>query len=133
MKSIPWLVVPVAIFNFVALFFSESLTVTLWQVTLLSTAIWTFTLADFLIALCVLILYLEILKSTRTSAASILDHTLSLLLFIACLIEFIAVKAVGKSTFFLITLMCLIDVVAGFTITISTARRDIGLGGHVID
>jgi hypothetical protein len=31
--------------------------------------------------------------------------------------------------FLLLTLMSLLDVVAGFTVSISTARRDIALGG----
>jgi hypothetical protein len=71
--------------------------------------------------------YIEIFKATRPNNFSILDHVFSLLVFIAFLIEFIAFPQAGNSTFFLITLMAFIDVVAGFTVTISTARRDIGL------
>jgi hypothetical protein len=58
------------------------------------------------------------------------DHALSMALFIICLLEFIIIARFGNSTFFIITLICLLDVVAGFTVTISTARRDFGIGTH---
>ena len=82
---------------------------------------------DLLLAISLIVLYIEIFKATRPSSLSILDHIFSLLEFIAFLTEFIAFPQAGNSTFFLITLMTFIDVVAGFTVTISTARRDIGL------
>ncbi len=50
-----------------------------------------------------------------------------MLLFVACLVEFIILPGFGTSVFLLLTLMCFIDVVAGFTVTISTARRDFGV------
>jgi hypothetical protein len=48
--------------------------------------------------------------------------------FIAALIEFIVVPQAATSVFFLILVTLLIDVVAGFTIGIRVARRDIGFG-----
>ena len=41
--------------------------------------------------------------------------------------EFAVLKGFGTSTFFLITLMCLFDVVAGYTVSIVTARRDLAV------
>jgi len=70
-------------------------------------------------------LFVEVLKSTRTSQAAIFDHILSTLVLIVFLIEFIAVKGAGTSTFFILALMSLFDVIAGFTVTITTARRDV--------
>jgi hypothetical protein len=51
-----------------------------------------------------------------------------MLVFIAALIEFIVVPQAATSVFFLILVTLLIDVVAGFTIGIRVARRDIGFG-----
>lgn len=107
---------------------TESLDQELFQLTLLSKEVWTMSYGNLLIAGSVALLYVEILKSTRTSQESIMDHAFSLLLFIACLVEFLIVDFAGTSTFFLITLMMLLDVVGGFTITISGARRDFGGG-----
>ena len=128
MRNIPVLAVIVVIYNILVFFFDGLLNAILWNVTLISGAKWAFSVSDLLLSLSVIFLFLEIAKSTRTSTATVVDHTLSLLLFIICLVEFIVVPQVGNSVFLLITLMCLLDVIAGFTITISTARRDIGLG-----
>jgi len=48
--------------------------------------------------------------------------------FIACLLEFLMVPEAGNSVFGLIVVMCLVDVIAGFTVTIAAARRDLSLG-----
>jgi hypothetical protein len=90
---------------------------------------WTFTWGDLLILITMLLLFVEIVKATYTSTASLLDHGLSMLVFIACLVEFLLVDAAFTSVFFLIMVATLIDVVAGYTIGIRVARRDIGFGG----
>lgn len=75
----------------------------------------------------ILFLYIEILKATRSSVIAIVDHGLSMLVFVGFLVEFLVNEKVGNSTFLIITLLAFIDVVAGFTVTISAARRDIAL------
>lgn len=94
---------------------------------LLSGANFEFTINDFFVIIGLIILYIEIFKATRTSEVSIVDHVLSLCVFIIFLIEFITVSAVGNSTFLILSMLSLLDVVAGFTITISTARRDLSV------
>jgi hypothetical protein len=96
-----------------------------------SGAVWSMTVADLLIALGVLVLYVEMFRATRTGMSSVVNHTLSALVFAAFLVEFIMVEAAGTSVFFLLTLMTFVDVVAGFTISIVAARRDFGVGGGV--
>jgi uncharacterized membrane protein len=77
-------------------------------------------------------LYIEIFKSTRTSSISIVDHTLSTIVFVAFLVSWMifpwTIGDKSDSTFLLLTVMSFIDVVAGFTITIAAARRDFGFG-----
>ena len=90
---------------------------------------WTFTWGDLVILVTMFLLFIEILKATYTSTASLLDHGLSMLVFIACLVEFLLVDAAYTSVFFLLMIATLIDVVAGYTIGIRVARRDIGFGG----
>ena len=76
-----------------------------------------------------MLLFVELIKSTRTGGSSIVDHALSMVLFMICLVEFLTVRQAGTSEFFFILVVTLIDVVAGFSITIRGARRDFGLGG----
>lgn len=86
------------------------------------------TVADLLILGGVVCLWVEIFKATRTSLASIVDHALSLVVFVVYLIEFLIVDRVGNTTFLILTLMAFADVVTGFTVTISTAKRDFTTG-----
>ncbi len=72
-------------------------------------------------------LYFEILKATISSNLTVVDHGLSLLVFIAFLVEFIVVKEMGNSTFLILMALTMLDVIAGFTVSIATARRDIAL------
>ena len=67
------------------------------------------------------------LKSTRMSTRTIIDHMLSTVLFIAMLVEFLLVKQAASSTFFLLLVISFVDVIGGFTITIRTAQRDISV------
>lgn len=87
----------------------------------------TWNIAFVLAGIC--ILYLEILKSTRTSYHAVIDHLLSLVIFVIFLIEFIVLPDMGSATFLILTLLSLIDVIAGFTVTLSAARRDIAFDG----
>jgi hypothetical protein len=47
--------------------------------------------------------------------------------FVGFLIEFLVVKWVGIISFLILTVMSLFDVLVGFTVTISPARRNITL------
>ena len=95
---------------------------------LMSSDVWKITLGDTFVIVSLLILFLEIVKATRTNQVAIMNHALSMLVFIVALVEFIVMEGFGNSTFFLIMAMSMLDVIAGFTITISTAHRDLGIG-----
>jgi hypothetical protein len=83
---------------------------------------------DLLILLTMGLLFAELMKATKTSSASLLDHGLSMLVFVACLVELLLVKSAATSVFFFITIAALIDVMAGYTIGIRVARRDLSIG-----
>lgn len=89
---------------------------------------WTATVGVAVLTFALFVLFVEILKSTRTGGNSVADHALSMIIFIVCLILFLVWPAAATSEFFLITMISLIDVVAGFSVTIRAARRDYGFG-----
>jgi hypothetical protein len=72
-------------------------------------------------------MFFEILKSTRTSNASVLDHLLSTFVFVAFLVEFLVVSGAATSVFFLLMVMALIDLMAGFSVSIRSAGRDVSI------
>jgi hypothetical protein len=73
------------------------------------------------------ILYIEILKATRATYQALLDHVLSLCVFVVFLVELIILREMGSATFLILTLLTLLDVVAGFTVSLASARRDISI------
>ena len=46
------------------------------------------------------VLFVESVKATYTSSISLVDHGLSMLVFITCLVEFLVVSAAATSVFF---------------------------------
>ena len=67
------------------------------------------------------------LKATRLSSRSIVDHLLSTVLFIVMLLEFLLVRQAATSTFFLLMVISFVDVVGGFSVTIRSAQRSMSI------
>src|SRR4029079_5125348 len=120
------LVIPFAIYNMIA-FLTPGLNWTDHVVTihLMSGQDWTVTPEDILLAFAIVLLGIEVIKATRMGIRGLMDHVLSMILFIAMLVEFLMVARAGTSTFFIMMVISLVDVLAGFIITARTAQRDI--------
>jgi hypothetical protein len=130
--SLPWLVIPIILYNLIA-FSSASAEVfneAVLSVGMISGATWNLTVGDLVILTTLVLLFIELIKATRTGGSSIVDHALSMVLFMICIIEFLVVPRAATSEFFFILFVTLIDVIAGFSITIRAARRDFGFGAN---
>tara|TARA_R100000365_G_C2743950_1_gene72687 strand:- start:1427 stop:2005 length:579 start_codon:yes stop_codon:yes gene_type:complete len=148
----PLLVIPVALYNLLALGFGGSVETVneFGEFTRLETAPilellngkfvglpmisgvdWILTKGDAILLLAVVFLFLEILKSTSTGTSTIMNHAVSMILFIVCLIEFLLLPNFATSTFFILMSMTLLDVLAGVVVTIVSARRDFGVAGDI--
>lgn len=95
---------------------------------LYSKDLWRVTGGDVFLFASMGLLFVEIIRSTKTGQASITNHLLSFMLFILILLAFILAPKFGNSTFFLFMLMSLLDPMAGFVVTTVTARRDLTVG-----
>ena len=122
----PLLVIPFAIYNMIA-FLTPGLNWIDHVVTihLMSGQDWTVTPEDILLAFAIVLLGIEVIKATRMGIRGLMEHILSMVLFIAMLVEFLLVARAGTSTFFILMIISLVDVLAGFIITARTAQRDI--------
>ena len=130
MLGFPLLLVPFAIFNIIA-FLMPGVTWTgvVSTVHMVSGADWTMSVGDILIALAILLLCGELLKSTRIGIRTVVDHALSLILFLGMLVEFLLVKQAATATFFLLLVVSFIDVLSGFAVTLRSAQRDLTVEG----
>lgn len=135
LRVIPLIVLSFIAYNVIVLFggdatADEILRKPLFSLPMVSGEKWIFSWGDLIILLTMGMLFIELIKSTYTSSSQMVDHGLSMLLFIACLVEFLLVKKATSSVFFFILTAALVDVVAGALIGIRTARRDLNIGGH---
>ena len=94
---------------------------------MMSGGVFSMTLGDLMILIGLIVLFLEMVKSARTTGASIMDHHLSTLVFVAFLVEFLLVKGAAHSIFFTLMIIALFDVLAGFAVSMRSASRDINL------
>lgn len=131
--AIPLLIIPFALYNLamagllgnggIGVLDSEVM-----AVSMLSGATWTMALGDLLVVIALALLFLEILKATRPGSRALLDHMLSMVLFVVFLVEFLLVRGAATQIFFILMTISFIDVIAGFTVSIRTASRDLSIG-----
>ena len=128
----PLLLIPFVIYNIVAFIFglpNEFWVGPATTVHMMSGVDWVLTWEDLLLAFSIFLLWIEIIKATRLGMRSVMDHILAMGLFIAMLVEFLLVKQAGTSTFFLLMMIGLVDVLGGFVIGMRSGRRQIEIEG----
>jgi len=128
-RAIPLLVLAFVLYNAIVLTLGlEALTKEIFHLRLLSGGEWVFTWGDFILLATLILLFIEIVKSTFTTTSTLIDHALSMVVFIAVGVEFLTVPQAATSIFFLILIATMIDVIGGYTIGIRVARRDLNIG-----
>ena len=126
------MILPLALYNLamVGLFGGgvETLDNQLLSLSMLSGATWTLSISDVLILVALAVLFFEILKATMNGSGSLINHMLSMLVFIVFLVEFLLVQGAATQTFFILMTIAFIDVVGGFAVSIRSAGRDVSIG-----
>jgi hypothetical protein len=125
LAAIPLLVLPVIAYGVLMLTLAgglratdahERITQPLFQFSTAGGGHWPVSAADLLLAAALIVAFLELLKTIVDRRVAIANHALSIALFILCLVAILLAPAFATSTFFLITLMVLLDLVAGFIV-----------------
>ena len=137
--ALPLLVIPVVIYAIVILTgvvgtggvtaAEQALRDPIFTIPMVSGSGWNIGSGDLILFLALILLFFELLKSTSSQKVAIVNHALSMILFVACLVAFLLLKGFATSTFFLILTMIMLDVLAGFIVTIISARKDLEFGG----
>jgi hypothetical protein len=131
--ALPLTILPLIVYNVVGYSLSgaDPWSNVLLNITMLSGQVWSLKLGDLLITFAIVILFFEVMKAARSSTNTISNHVLSTIVLIVYVVEFIVAGVAAHSVFFILTVIALFDVIAGFSITIKTATRDIALGQNV--
>jgi hypothetical protein len=136
--ALPLLVIPVVLYNLVVLTelmggggsvaADTVLREAMFSIPMASGSSWNVGVGDLILFLSLILLFFELLKSTSSQKVAIVNHALSMIVFVVCLVEFLLIKGFATSTFFLIVVMVMLDVLAGFIVTIIAARKDFDFG-----
>ena len=135
LSGIPLLIIPFILYNLgLAGSFEAAAGSDLWESELMSLrmmsgGVFSLTVGDALVVTALALLFVEIVKATRTTNVSIVDHLLSTFVFVAFLVEFLLVQAATHSVFFILMVISLVDVLAGFSVSLRSAGRDVNLSG----
>jgi multisubunit Na+/H+ antiporter MnhG subunit len=89
---------------------------------------WAIRWGDLFLVVSMGLLFIELVRATKSGRESITNHLLSFLLFIAVLLCFILAPGFGNSVFFIFLTMTLLDPMAGMVVTTQAARRDLNVG-----
>lgn len=131
--AMPLMIIPFILYNMAMLGLMGSGGIPALQhdiivLSMISGAMWSMALGDLFIVVGLVILFFEILKATRSGSGSLINHMLSMLVFIAFLVEFLLVQDAATQVFFILMTIALIDVIGGFAVSIRTAGRDVSIG-----
>lgn len=137
--ALPLLVIPVVLYNIVilsgmmdgggAVAADATLREAMFSIPMASGSSWNVGVGDLILFLALILLFFELLKSTSSQKVAIVNHALSMILFVGVLVEFLLIRGFATSTFFLIVVMVMLDVLAGFIVTIISARKDLDFSG----
>jgi hypothetical protein len=124
MIGFPLLLIPLAIVNIIVFLMpGVSFTDPIFTVTLLSHVAWKVTFGDALLALSMLLLLFEVIKGARPGGKYFTDHLLALLVFAGAAAEFLLLPQFATSVFFLLTVLTLVDFLAGISLRLRRETR----------
>jgi hypothetical protein len=143
MNVLPLLSIPVIIYALIALTTGiagpsgsdpaalGALKTRIFSIPMISGVTWSMTVGEALLTFALVVLSIEIVKSTSSKSSSIYNHVTSMIVLLVCIILFLLLANFATTTFFLLTVIVLIDVLVGVMVTIVSARRDFGVGDGI--
>ena len=134
-QMFPLLAISLVVFAILTLTGAVGTAETVWyemifvELELVSGDTWSVHWGDVFLVASMGLLFVELLRATKTGSESIMNHALSVVVFVIALLLFIIVQGFGNSVFFIFMSMTFLDFMAGFIVTTVTARRDLAVGG----
>jgi hypothetical protein len=131
--AFPLLFVPVAIYCSFAFPAGAGMGAGLAQTAVLismpSNTRWEISWGDLFLMFATIMLFAEIVKSTRPTRVSLIDNGLSIGVFVLCMVLFILFPGFSTSEFFILLLMAAMDFLGGSVIMLGAAQRTVQFGG----
>ena len=101
LRALPLMAIPLILYNLLVMFSGGEATqffaTPLFKLPMIKGAEWVFTRGDLIILVTMLFLFAELVKATYTTSVSLIDHGLSMVVFIICIVEFLIVNSAATS------------------------------------
>src|SRR5262249_6533276 len=111
-----YLIIPFAFFNMVVFLLNMPFTETVFTIPLVSDRQMPVAIGDLIVAIGMLLLYIEVVTAVRTGGRSIMDHMLAFILFAAMASELVFVPRGRSPTLLLLAVLGFVDFIPGVSI-----------------
>ncbi len=125
LRALPFIGVAVLVYLVGVLILGASLSTPVFSLGLPSGAQLRFLFSDLIMIFGLLLFFVELLLAASPTKTSLLNHALSMALFVVCGLLFLLVAGCGTTTFLFLTTLTMVDVISGYSISIIAARRDL--------
>jgi hypothetical protein len=125
LRIMPFIGIAVLVYLLGAMVFRVPLSVGIFSFTLPSGAQLKFLFSDLIMILGLVLFFVELLLAASPTKTSLLNHALSMALFVVCGLLFLLAESCGTTTFLFLTALTMVDVISGYSISIIAARRDL--------
>jgi hypothetical protein len=127
--AFPLLLIPFALYNMVAFLLNMPFGETVFSIPLASDRRMPLNVGDLILAIAMLLLYLEVLKAARFGGKGVTDHILSFILFAAVVSELALVAQASTPTLLLLAVLGFVDFITGMSLSIRRKQRAIDVEG----
>ena len=98
---------------------------TVVDVTLVSGQEWTLSYSDLLVAFAILLMLFSILRTASKSRMTVLGNMVMVLVLCVYIVMFLTVEFAGTSTFFLLTMVALIDTLQTVSVSLVASHSNV--------
>ena len=121
--AFPLLLIPFALYNMVVFLLNMPFTETVFAIPLVSDRRLPVSVGDLVIAIGMLLLYVEVMKAARPGGKGIMDHVLSFVLLLAIAGELVLVPRASTVTLLLLAVLGFVDLLTGISLSLRARRR----------
>jgi hypothetical protein len=125
--AFPLLLIPFTLYNMVAFLLNMPFSDTLFSIPLLSERRMPVTTGDLVVAIAIVLFYVEVLKAARLGAKGVMDHLLAFILFVGMAIEFVLAPKAATPVFMYLLVLGFVDVITGLSVGPRRREREIVL------
>ena len=121
--AFPLLLIPFALYNMVVFLLNMPFTETAFAIPLVSDRRLPVSVGDLVVAIGMLLLYVEVMKAARPGGKGIMDHVLSFVLLLAIAGELVLVPRASTVTLLLLAVLGFVDLLIGISLSLRARRR----------